>query len=165
MGSSLGRPARGGWWGDRFLQGLRVHPGGGLMGDHSSVLGAGGLASPLLGPSWEFPWPKSSGQLGGMQAGIRAGDCAGDGQCGQRRCGSPTPRPCDAASSGTPLWPGGWVGWPGGHLGQQVIVGPMPEVSGSSPAGASGVSEGEEDAEKRKGPVGALCCLYCLTCC
>lgn len=106
------------------------------------------LPSALLVPSWEFPWPKSSGQLGRTQAWISTGDWVEDGRGEQRHCSSPALGLRDAASLGIPSWPW-WVGrlaW-----GPQETAGEswaMPEV----PL-AGGKSGG------REGPVEPLCHL------
>ena len=69
------------------------------------------LPGPLLVPSWEFPWPKSSGQLGWIQAWISAGDWAEGGRGGQRPCSFPTSGPGALLLLGPLCGPGG--GWAG----------------------------------------------------
>lgn len=124
MGSSLGRLAWGGQWGDHPPQSVRVRPRGWSHEDHHprpyscvlwvprgplSVLpvitqrdlGAQGLGpqmillpvGPLLVPSWEFPWPKSSDQLDWIPAWISTGDWAKGEWGGQTRSAPPPTGP------------------------------------------------------------------------
>lgn len=162
-GADGGWTARAGRWGDRLarpegapgnapvgavaagLTAVPVSPGAGL-----SVLpvvtqrdvrargrGLGQLCCPtcpLRVPSWEFPWPKSSGQLGWIPARISAGDWAE--ALGPRR------RPREAAPAGSAQGPG-VGGRPGGLPGQRVTAGQCRRGLGAAPWGRGG-AEGEE---------------------
>lgn len=178
MGSSLGRLAWGGQWGDHSPQGMRMHPRERSHEDHHprpcscalwvprgplSVLpvvtqrdlGAQGLGSqmtllpvgPLLVPSWEFPWPKSSDQLDWSPAWISTGDWAKDEWGRQTRSAPPPTGPATLLLWESVCGPGGWVGCPGGPLGQQVTD----QCQRGPGAALCGARRGsEEEKEKRE---------------